>query len=339
MIPFFFFSSLCAVRTIYVVALTDATFKRLVINRPKNAVWIVSFEKPDCPACRALAPKFQHAAQVSAGTFKFGSIDISRFPEIAKQFGVTSVPHVHIFSADGDVEYTGKREPKAIIETTLAYLKDFSLKVDESWLSTFLESPSAILFTEDKKTKSIWCGISSYFYGKSIRIGVCRDPKIAEKLEISDLPAVAFFNGTHSEIYQGKVSFKDIKIAMEEFFAKKLEKKIIDPMSVLLPDQFIDECVGGKTNCILSVSSGTSSEFLNVQKLYAHHKMKWFAGKQNLPYPIMEKKGGIWIYNPRRNGFIFVENVEQLHIELDHVLDGQGKWKKLEFYEQTEKEL
>ena len=333
-----FLFSFCfsAVKTASVVPMIGSRFKKLILNRPKNQVWIVLFAGNNCPACKSFAPKFNKAADMAGGMIKFGLIDINHDPDIAQSFGITAIPHIRIFYADGDVEYTGTREAKALLNTAVNYLQDFSLNVEESWLSNFLEYPSAILFTEDKKTKSIWCGISSFYQGKSIRIGVCRNETLFEKFNISDTPAVYFYNGTNTEQFTGKVGFKEIRQAIDTFFSKKLENKVFDPLSVMLPEQFKDECIGGKTNCILSVSSGTSTEFLNLQKLYSHHKMKWFAGKQNLPFSFMEKKGGFWIYNPRRNGFIFVDSVEQLHVEIDHVLDGQGKWKKAEFFENNE---
>jgi hypothetical protein len=74
------------------------------------------------------------------------------------------------------------------------------------------------------------------------------------------------------------------------------------------------------------VAKKPHEELQRLAKLYAKYKMKWFVGNENLPYEFMKEKGGIWIYNARRDGFYHIPEVENLATGLDHVLDGGAKW-------------
>lgn len=318
------------------VIFTDSSFKRLVINRPKQQVWMVMFFSSTCPACRNAMPKFEEASSLSGGIARFGFVNIEKCPETAKLFKIKSTPSFRIFHADGDVEYTDKKDAKAFLKGATSYLKDYSQEAEEKWFGDFIGHPSAILFTDDARSKSAWRGISSYFLSKSVRIGVCKNHELAEKFGVEKFPSIYFFNGTNTERFAGKGGFKEIKEAMEKFFEKKLTNKVYDPMAIMVPENFIEECVGGKANCILAAMPSAPKGFIEMQKLYAHHKLKWFVGNQNLPFDVMKKKPAIWIYNPRKNAFVFVEKPENLRIELEHVLDGQAKWKKIEKFNSEE---
>lgn len=337
MLPLLFLHSSSNVgRVMHHVFLTEQTFNRQVVNRPKHQVWIVMFYLNNDAAGKNPAGKFINASVNADGAVKFGVLDIGKYPSFRDKYNIKQTPSFRIYHPGGDVEYTGKRDSKGFLNTAINYIQDISQNVEETWIDSFLQSPSAIFFTDDVKIKSIWSSISTYFHGKSVRIGVCRDHELAEKLGVTEFPSIHFFNGTHHDEYDGKISFPAIKDAIEKFFAKKLENVVINPMSVLLPSQFADQCYGGKTTCVLAVMSTATPEFVAIQKLYAQHKIKWFVGKAELPHSFMKTQKGVWIYNPRKDAYIHVENVEELQPALDRVMDGMGKWKKASEFQDKE---
>ncbi|EAY04797.1 hypothetical protein TVAG_305470 [Trichomonas vaginalis G3] len=318
------------------IHLTESTFKRQVLNRPKHQVWMVMFYRADDSACKHVTDKFLNASQIAEGALKFGIVDLHKYPSFAEKYDIKQVPMIRIFHSNGDVEYTGKRDSKGFVNTGLNYIQDISLVADESWIDSFLQTPSAIFFTDDVKIKSIWSSISTYFHGKSVRIGVCRDHDLAEKLGVTDFPSIHFFNGTNRVEYDGKISFPAIKDEIEKFFAKKLENIVVNPMSIMNPSSFTEQCYGGKTNCVLAVANQVTPEFVSIQKLYAQHKLKWFVGKSKLPHHFMEKMGGFWIYNPRKDAYIHVDKIGDLQPALDRIMDGMGKWQKAAAFENKE---
>jgi len=320
-----------------VVTLTDISFKKQVLNRPKHIVWMIMFSGKNCPACKSAFPKFKNASDFSNGMVRFGVIDIDRYPNISMTYLIKSIPQFRIFHTDGDVEYTGARKVKSFLNTAASFIKDVSAQADQSWIDTMIGNPSAILFTDRPKIPAIWAGISSFFHGKSIRIGVSSDNQLSQTFNIKKVPGILFHNGTDYKEYEGAFNFRSIRAAIEEFFAKKLAASTTnDDSIVLMPDEFLDKCMGGRVNCIISVGSCASELFLKNQKLFSRSKMKWFAGLQNLPFKFMEEKRGVWIYNPRKDAFIFVHNEENLTETLESIVDGMGKWIKRSEFEGRE---
>ena len=311
-----------------VTQLSSATFKRVIENRKPHEVWMVMFTGQTCPACKQAYPHFQNASKMANGMIRFGIIDAQRAVEISETYDVRTLPHFRIFHSKGSTEYVGKRKARAFINQAASFIEDLSQEVDKSWLESLLARPAAVLFTDKDKTPAIWAGISSFFHGKSIRIGVSRrNDEIRELCNVSSVPAVVFMNGTHTEVYDGKVDFSELRNAIEQFFAKRLANDSADDDGFLLPADFEAKCLGGKQNCILYVSSKADDQLEHLVKRHARHKLKWFVGTDGLPYEFM-KKGGVWIYNPRRDGFVHVDGIDNLEPAIERMLDGGAKWVK-----------
>lgn len=67
---------------------------------------IVDFWAEWCPPCREFAPVFQEVAKMYKGKVMFVSVDVDKCPEIARQYGVASVPTVLTVSKDGVINRT-----------------------------------------------------------------------------------------------------------------------------------------------------------------------------------------------------------------------------------------
>jgi hypothetical protein len=70
----------------------------------------------------------------------------------------------------------------------------------------------------------MWAAISTWFHGKSIRIEISKeDPDMRKPFNITRIPSVLFMNGTGSKLYKGKIDFKSLKSAIENYFERTLK--------------------------------------------------------------------------------------------------------------------
>ena len=328
---FFFAGALCLSSENAVVTLTDKVFSRRVEHRSGSDVWIVMFNE-NTPACKRVQARFRAAADVSFGMVNFGSIDIDRFPTLKEKYNVTALPSFRIFHSGGDLPYTGRQKAASFLKTAMFYLRDASEPIQPGWRDEMLRKPSALYFAKNSSVPAVWVGVSSFFQKKRIRCGFSNDTEVAGAFGVREFPTILFMNGTNEVKYDGDVDFKSVRLAMEEFFAKQLggDEEMGDEF--MTPDEFIGKCYGGRNLCVLSVSTAPTEEMRVLQKRLASHKIRWFVGKLGVPEKFMES-GGVWIYNPRRDGYIRVNEEETLSDVIERVLDGTAKWSKKATFE------
>lgn len=65
---------------------------------------IVDFNATWCGPCQRFAPIFHDAAEKYAGKIKFISVDVDACPEVAKKYGVSSIPQITYIKPDGTVD-------------------------------------------------------------------------------------------------------------------------------------------------------------------------------------------------------------------------------------------
>ena len=317
----------------FIYQLTPANFIKYVEGHLRNEVWFIMFSGSSCPACHEALPKFVNASEIAGGMIKFGVIDAQMSGELSEKYNVKSLPHFLIFHDETFTEYLGKRNPRDFVNTAATFLPNYIHEIDESWKSSSLEQPSAILFTNRDTIPPIWIGIGAYFHGKSIRIGICRNSDLMNSFNLIEPPKIYFMNGTNFEIYEGNNDFNSIKTSIEKFFVKRLINKIEeDDENIFYSlNLFNEKCLGGRKNCIIFIGKKPSKELEKIKELYSKPKMLWFNGINDLPFEFL-KKGGIWIYNPRRDAFIYSNNIKEFSETLDRVRDGGANWIKKNHY-------
>jgi len=312
-----------------VIQLTDKSFEKLVQGRARSEIWLVMFSDA-ASACQDAMPAFRNASDVASDMIKFGVLDIARYPGLREANGVTATPSFRIFHADGDTAYKGPSRVRMFVQRSMAFLRDVSEVVEPSWRDEMLARPSAVLFSEKSRVPAVWVGVSSFFRRTSLRIGLSNDSAVAAHFGVGERPAIVFMNGTSRLTYGGGRSFRDVRTAIEAFFARRLggAARADDSSSALLtPDEFAARCYGGKDLCVIAVCAKAPGAVVRLQKELARHRIAWFTGKLGLPDPFMEV-GGVWVYNPRRDGFLHVEDPEALADAMERVLDGTARWVK-----------
>jgi putative thioredoxin len=108
-------------------------FSRDVLEQSRTVPVLVDFWASWCAPCRMLAPVLERLAEKAEGHWILVKIDTEELPEIAREYGVRSIPSVKLFY-DGMVvdEFAGALPERQI----------------EQWLSKVLPSPFAQMVAE-----------------------------------------------------------------------------------------------------------------------------------------------------------------------------------------------
>ncbi len=85
------------------IILTEQNFKEEVLNSDKPV--LVDFWATWCGPCKMLAPTVAKIAEEQEGIIKVGKVDIDEQPQLAAQFGISSIPTLLVFK-DGKVTAT-----------------------------------------------------------------------------------------------------------------------------------------------------------------------------------------------------------------------------------------
>jgi len=97
----------------------------------KNDNVMVEFYAPWCGHCKALEPKYKHAATILADKpIILAKVDATENEELANKYNVESYPTIKIFRKGKVIDYKGKRETDDIVQKMLSYLKPASQVLD-----------------------------------------------------------------------------------------------------------------------------------------------------------------------------------------------------------------
>lgn len=74
-------------------------------EKPEEPV-VIDFNAQWCGPCRMFKPVFHKMADEYTGDAAFISIDIDEYPQIAAEYGVTSIPAILVINTDGSANAT-----------------------------------------------------------------------------------------------------------------------------------------------------------------------------------------------------------------------------------------
>ncbi|MBN1243546.1 MAG: thioredoxin [Spirochaetales bacterium] len=96
------------------VNLTSGNFKTEVLDSPIPV--LVDFWAEWCGPCRMIAPSVAQLAEQYSGKLKVAKLDVDAEPDLAGQYGITSIPSLLVFKGGEVVSQRVGALPKAAIE-------------------------------------------------------------------------------------------------------------------------------------------------------------------------------------------------------------------------------
>ena len=97
-----------------ITELSDSNFQSEVLDSTEPV--LVDFWAPWCGPCRMIAPAVEELASENAGSLKVGKLNIDDNPNLASQFGVSSIPTLMIFKNGEVVDRFVGVQPKSRLQ-------------------------------------------------------------------------------------------------------------------------------------------------------------------------------------------------------------------------------
>lgn len=101
----------------YEVILSEDNFESEVLK--SDIPVLVDFWATWCGPCKMLAPTIAKIAEEKTGVVKVCKLDVDEEPEIAAQYGISSIPTLKVFKNGEVVKSSVGVQPKAAIEALL----------------------------------------------------------------------------------------------------------------------------------------------------------------------------------------------------------------------------
>lgn len=105
-----------------VIELQDANFDQEMSQIEELTV--VDFWAPWCGPCRTVAPVIEELAEEMKGKVRFAKVNVDESQEIAKRYGVRSIPTIGFFLGGEPVGAVVGAHPKAALQQVIDQVLD-----------------------------------------------------------------------------------------------------------------------------------------------------------------------------------------------------------------------
>ena len=127
---------------------SDEEFGTDVIEASKEMPIIVDFWAPWCGPCKTLGPALENAVKANSKKLKLVKIDIDKYPAVASQLRVQSIPAVFAFSNGQPVDgFMGAQTPAKVTDFVKKVIENFSPK--NSDLESAIATAEEMLLQKD----------------------------------------------------------------------------------------------------------------------------------------------------------------------------------------------
>lgn len=309
----------------------DESFLKEIEGRHPSIVWILMFFVANSKASDSILQRFKKASDISNGMVQLGIINVSRYPSFEKRYNITKYPYFRIYYDGGDVQFSGPFKPDGFISAAASHIMDYTQKATILWKNQSKSHPCAIFFTNGK-VPHYWKAISAHYARFPIRIGVSDDKDVFETFSVSEYPAIVFANEGNVSFYEGEYDFVSLKNAIDRFFPNRIGNLYISNEGYIYHQisSFSQLCTS-KKNCIIFISKEITKEIDDLRSNLIKDKFITLYANEQMPYNFMNQTEGVWIYCPRKEGFIYVSDHKDIGIMLDRIRDGGAPWQKKNF--------
>ncbi|EAY08331.1 hypothetical protein TVAG_352530 [Trichomonas vaginalis G3] len=187
--------------------------------------YAVMIHTESCPHCVRLAPTWNHAAELGAGSAIFADLNCHENRTACESIATDQVPRILLFKNKVINEY-----PKMLPQVTLSIVEwvssfmipDF-LEVTKENYTQIVGENAAILFS-DKRPMS-WVSSANYYNDKKVKFVISSDKELFNELKLPKYPGVYAKVGNEYKLYTGKVNSIPVKEFLDSQFNVKQDNK------------------------------------------------------------------------------------------------------------------
>jgi hypothetical protein len=322
LVPFLVAFALAGKKKDVIIEMDNHRFRQSIFHRNQLDVWLSLFSSPSIAGHVEANAAFEEAFELGRGFLKFGYLDNLKCVKTPRRLGVREFPAFCVFHPNGHTCLPANITGRQLINKAGVFYPDYTTRAQPRWVDE-INDPFVILFTEKPQPTYLWSAISRHFHKHPIRVGFSNDHAVADKLGISNFPAIVLRNQTVKIEYDGALSFVALRDTIKQFTQKKLQK-IPTAIRVFGVKDFGEKCKGKDKICIIDSVSADAAALEPLRKQHRSASLEFFVGKDELPLAL--KPGKFYAVRLSTEQFVSFGSAAELSGKIDDILSGKVEW-------------